>query len=596
MGAFKGAVITKKGQELLAKVMGGSLKLEFTQIKTSENVLKGDLASLTNIGTVKQAEKVASVVKQNEYNVKVSTSFSNTGLTTGYYIRNIGLYAKDPAEGEILYSISVADEGIATADWMPPANGLGVSSLMVDLITTVSTASNVNMEVDPTATATVAQIISLQSQLDDVKTFVGYEDDDIYGVEIDFHSKKITRIAGAENLTAGADFDALAPWGGRRRCIVADDGTVLKYYGETYYTETGVYSPLGTEDIFPAQVMVEQPIFYVKAVPVKAENATSGKGKQYVKARFYISPTPKVGFVAPRAFYDDNGILQDKIYLSAYEGCLQTKSNLTSATTFGAYALEDEQTANFDTHKLGSIAGAKPASGITQSLTRANARKLCNNRGEGWQLHNIFAMAVTQWLFMVEYASLDPQRKVGQGVCYFTDDGATNMAIRTGGTSTIGNGSGTRYGDEEGRGSVTYRGEENLWGNIWTWLDGVNVLAKGDNSIWVPNIGTALVDDTTEGYECLDAHASHSDGYVSSFGIDPQHPEIFVPTEANGSNTFADYVGQKCDYDGFAVARFGGAWHLVTQCGFGMYLSSGSSYHARSIGCRLLYVPQAKAN
>lgn len=165
MGAFKSAILTKKGQELLTKTLLGKNKLEFTQIKTSEGVLSGDLASRTDIGTVKQAEKVASIVKQDAYTVKVSTSFSNEKLTAGYYIRNIGLYAMDPTEGEILYSISVADESTATADWMPPFNGAGISSLMIDLITSVSNASTVKIEVDPTASATVAQIIEVNEHL-----------------------------------------------------------------------------------------------------------------------------------------------------------------------------------------------------------------------------------------------------------------------------------------------------------------------------------------------------------------------------------------------------------------------------------------------
>lgn len=44
MGAFKSAVITKKGQELLAKVVAGTTKLEFTKIKVSDAKLSGDLA------------------------------------------------------------------------------------------------------------------------------------------------------------------------------------------------------------------------------------------------------------------------------------------------------------------------------------------------------------------------------------------------------------------------------------------------------------------------------------------------------------------------------------------------------------------------
>ena len=82
MGAFKSAVITKKGQELLAKVVAGTTKLEFTKIKVSDTKLSGDLASMTGIGTIKQEEKVASVVRKNGSNVTVSASFSKKYGTT----------------------------------------------------------------------------------------------------------------------------------------------------------------------------------------------------------------------------------------------------------------------------------------------------------------------------------------------------------------------------------------------------------------------------------------------------------------------------------------------------------------------------------
>lgn len=165
MGAFKSAVITTKGQALLAKAIMNTADLEFTKIAVSENKLTGDLATKTGIGTIKQSVLVSSVDRINNSSVKVSASMSNETLTSGYYIRNIGLYAKDSEEGEILYSISVADESTATADWMPPFNGIGVSSLMVDLITVVGKSDNVKIEVDPTAVATVAQINEVKEHL-----------------------------------------------------------------------------------------------------------------------------------------------------------------------------------------------------------------------------------------------------------------------------------------------------------------------------------------------------------------------------------------------------------------------------------------------
>ena len=215
--------------------------------------------------------------------------------------------------------------------------------------------------------------------------------------------------------------------------------TTVAYRGETGYSEAGATSATITKGTteYPSgtkvQTMVEQPLFYTKVVPVKSSVSSSGRGKKYDKARFYISPTPKAGFKPVDGFLDDNGILQDKIYLSAFEGSIFD-------TSAGAYLKADEQVADFATDMLSSIAGAKPASGLTQNLTRANVRKLCTNRGKGWKSHNIFALTATQWLILVEYASMNAQSVIGQGVSTFTDDGSTNMAVVTGATSGLGNG------------------------------------------------------------------------------------------------------------------------------------------------------------
>ena len=595
MGAFKSAVITTKGQALLAKVVASTTKLEFTKIKVSEQKLSGDLASLTGIGTIKQEEKVASVVRQNGANVKVSASFSNETLGAGYYVRNIGLYANDPQDGEILYSISVADESTATADWMPPFNGIGVSSLLVDLVTAVSNASSVEVTVDPSAGATVAQITNLQEQIDDVRTFVGYEEEDVYGVEVDFVNKKFTRLAGAENMTAGEDFSALTPWGGRKRCILADDGTVLAYRGETGYTETGATTQAITkgEKEYPTgtkvQVMVEQPIFYVKAVPVKSAVASSGRGKQYSKARFYISPTPKAGFKPVGGFRDANGNLQEKIYLAAYEGCIYD-------TSASAYLKNDEQVADFAADMLSSIASAKPASGLTQSLTRANTRKLANNRGTGWQLSNIFSLSATQWLILVEYASFDAQAKVGKGVSTFTDDGTTNMSLVTGATAGLGNGSGIPDGGTDGKCSVSYRGEENLWGNIWTWLDGINIFNTDTTSaVYVKEYGVMKDDTTGDGYIPVGFGAFKGEGYISAFGIDGELMELFIPVANGGASNLpvGDYFWN--NNTGFRVTTLGGRWSVGAICGaWDLNWNDASSNRYRYVGGRLLYVPQTK--
>lgn len=596
MGTFNSAVITARGQALMAKVISGKTKFNFTRIAVSDqNNSSADLASLISIGTIRQSATIASIVTVNSANVKVSASFSNEKLTAGYYVRTIGLYATDPDLGEILYSVSTANESNAVADWMPPFNGIGSSSLEVNLVTAVSNAANVTVNVDPAALATVTQIKTLQAEIDTLASFVGYEENDVYGVEVDYQNNKFTRLAGAENLEAGSDFDSLTPWGGRKRCIVTDEGVMLAYRGETGYTETGSLTTAVTKDGTEyavgtkVQVMVEQPIFYVKTVPVKTKAATSGKGKELLVARYYVSPNPKTGFKAPELFKDDNGILQDKVYLSAFEASIFD-------TSAGAYLNNDEQVADFAADKLSSIAGAKPCSGLTQNLTRANTRKLANNRGDGWQQHNIFAVCATMYLFLVEYASFDCQRKIGRGVCDLTDDGSTNMAVNTGATSSLGNGSGNAEGGVNGKCSVSYRGEENLWANIWTFLDFINVLAKGVNDAYIHKTGESVADDTTTGYENFGTQLSHGNGYQSRMGYNEEYPELFLPTAAAGTdaNPVGAYYYQNYTHNGFFIAEFGGKWDHGSMCGWCLCVTDASSYRGRKVGGRLLYVPQTK--
>jgi len=310
----------------------------------------------------------------------------------------------------------------------------------------------------------------------DIKGYIGYTENDIVGVEADFVNNKFTRLAGAVNKKPGADFDSIKAFGGRKRCILTDDGVVLAYYGEPGYVETGkltqvitknsVTYPVGT----PVQVMVEQPKFYYKVVPLQLEPITDGIGYHLRKARYYVSDTPKVGFKVHPAFVR-NGVEVDKIYLSAYEGSIYDESA-------GTYLLNDEQVADFNADKLSSIANAKPASGLTQNLTRANTRKLANNRGAGWQLSDVLSASVTQMLFIIEYASFNTQANIGLGVVS-KPSGQGNESELTGATTNLGNASGMAVGTN-GLVSISYRGEENFWGNIWKWIDGLNVYIDPD--------------------------------------------------------------------------------------------------------------------
>lgn len=440
-----------------------------------------------------------------------------------------------------------------------------------------------------TSVESAAHWADTTQDISDIKGYIGYTSNDIYGIEVDIPNNTITRLAGAVGKSAGADFDSINAYK-RRRCILADDRTVLAYYGETGYIETGftdveitkngtVY-PVGT----PVQVMVEQPKFYYKRVPLVLEPIQDGIGFHLRKWRDYISDYPKAGFKLHPNFVR-SGEEYDRIYYPAYEGSIFD----TSAET---YLLNDEQTADFNSDKLSSIAGAKPASGVTQSLTIVNTRKIANNRGEGWQQMDVLAHYAEVLMMSIEYATFDFQTAIGRGVVDKAS-GEGNESVVTGATSFLGNTSGMAPG-ANGQVSVSYRGRENGWGNIWIWNDGLNIECKGiHEAYWADSAFQS--DVKTEPYKPCGFTLAKSSGYISAIGYHQDCDFMYLPSETLGASNrpLYDYFYQNNMYDGFVVARLGGCWHDDSTAGTCfLYASLSSGSRDRRIGGGLLCIPQ----
>ena len=579
----------------MAKLLSGRTVATFTKIAISSKAYAdNELENLTGLSDIKQSAP-AQAKPNNGATVSVEAAIDNTGLTAGYSIRTVGLFATDPEGGEILYSVTTAK----TEGYMPADSGISKSGLTIRIYTEVSNAANVNMEVDPAATATKADIKELTDVVIDLQSFVGYNDEDIYGVEVNMTNKTFKRLAGATNRTPGTGFDNIQAFGGRRRCNLTDEGKVAAYHGDAAYTETGallvdiksvpeegeeaeVLFAKGTK----VQVMVEQPKFYYRVVPLELSPIEDGKGHHLKKGRYYVSDKPKSGFKVHPAFIDKNGKEREFIYLSAFEGSLYDKSA-------EAYILDDAQVADFNADILSSISGAKPASGVTQDLKRANVRKLAQARGAGWEQQNAATVSATQLLFLVEYNSFNTQAALGDGVVVKTDDDTTSMAEPTGATTNLGNQSGNANNLNDIQ-FVTYRGEENTYGNIWGFVDGINVLAKGIHSIAVATHDFA--DNTAEGsYRDAGFTVCKTNGYVSAFGYNPEFDWLFIPSECTGNSSVpvGDYFYQNykaTDSDGWRGAYLGGRWADSSLAGgFFWTLNHWSGYRDRSIGGRLVY-------
>lgn len=602
MAEFSKLIITKNGQKLLAKMIAGTNNVEFTKISTSSTTYTiTQLEGLTALSNVQQTSQPARITRTNDVAIKVETSFSNAELKTGYYMRALGLYAKDPDDGEILYAVTIETSGNC---YMPAYNGLVVSGAYIQLVTTIGNADNVSLSVDPAAVATIGDIQTLQSQISDLQAFVGYTDSHIYGVEVDFKNKRFTRLAGAYGKTGGHAFDGVHCFGGRRRCNITDSGKVVAYYGDAAFSTTGALTQSVTIESGPnagtyaagtkVQVMVEQPRFYYKVVPLDMEIITEGEnhGHHLRKARYYVCDEPETGFKLHPAFIE-NGHTNDYIYLSAFEGTLYDASA-------AAYILDDAQVADFAADSLCSIANAKPLSGLTQNATRANVRKLAQKRGSGWEQQYAATVACTQMLMLIEYASFNMQSAIGAGAVNKTDDSKTNMAENTGATINLGNDSGI-VTNANGVQIVSYRGEENPWGNIWKWVDGMNENNPSGfkegmyGTLYVADHG--FTDDTGNApYQNTGIHPCFSSwAYISAFGYSEEFDYLFIPTEHNGNSAVPVGDCCACQYDGWKVARLGAYWYDGLGAGlFFLVLVDASGSRYRNVGGRLVYVPSKK--
>lgn len=573
MAEFKKVVITRNGQILMAKLMSGTGTVEFTKISVSSTTYTDtQLEALTSLSGVKQTAPITNVARNNNVSVTVEGAISNEDLTSGYYMQTIGLYAKDPDAGEILYAVTTA----SVAGYMPPFNNRTPSGAQFKLTTTVGNAENVTLQIDPSAVATIGDVNRLETKLNDLQSYVGYAENGVLGLEADFGNNKFTRIGDSVGRTPGASFDSFNMYGGRRRVNLADDSTVNAVFGDSNYIEDGSNG----------QVMVEQPAFYYKVVPLKMQPIADGYGQNLVKARYYISSQPRVGFKLHPAFKDNTGKTRQKVYVSAYESSIFDSSD-------SKYLKLDEQIADFNADKLSSIASAKPASGVTQTLNRTNARKLANNRGQGWHQQTLATASMSQLLFIIEYASFNTQEKLGSGRTGVADDDTTSRTSNTGATQTLGNKSGSV--DVDGYAIPTYRGEENLWGNIFTIVDGFTLEGKGKNDGWYA-LGDYRENGIDGSYKPFGFTIAKSNGYVKYFGYSEDADFAFIPGATNdGANSalpVGDYLYQNSAYDGFLVARLGGHWSYGAYAGlFHWRLASAFSHRYRSIGARLVYAP-----
>jgi len=147
MAKFNGFILTEKGRELLAKGLAGET-ITFTKMAI------GDGTSLTS-----ERERTALVnqittlpilninVKRNG-TCEINALLTNKSVTTGFYIKELGIFAHGNDNVEILYAYNIS----TSPDFVPPFSANNVVEIeYVDTII-VDQVANVTAVIDPSVT------------------------------------------------------------------------------------------------------------------------------------------------------------------------------------------------------------------------------------------------------------------------------------------------------------------------------------------------------------------------------------------------------------------------------------------------------------
>jgi len=160
MADFRGAMLTQRGRNLLAKAQTGTT-LTFTKIAIGDGLWPSstDPTQLNNLVSPKLNLPIQEIRVVGDGTVRLRFVLTNTGLSQGFFMREIGIYAQDPDLGEILYAVAYAGD---RADFIP-ADGITKVENVVDIYTVIANAQNVTAVISDTV------VLATKQDIDTVK-------------------------------------------------------------------------------------------------------------------------------------------------------------------------------------------------------------------------------------------------------------------------------------------------------------------------------------------------------------------------------------------------------------------------------------------
>jgi hypothetical protein len=271
----------------------------------------------------------------------------------------------------------------------------------------------------------------------------------------------------------------------------------------------------------------------------------------------------------------------------------------------GKVWLKQQSAVDYQAENLtGSIAGAAcaAATGVqtNMTLTEADARTYSTtNINSRWGFMNVWIHAALKLLYLIDHAHFNSQsltNGIGQGVVNKasgagfageetgSDSSDTNVA-----TNGTGHGTGT-----DGVTHIVWRGIEDIWGNVWQFVDGFEAKDNPDNYRIINRDGSgAFANPMGAGdYETSISVPITSDGYISNLVSEPLLDFLMIPSAAAGSSStyLCDHFYAH-DTAETNILLAGGLWVSGDSAGVGfLHATYEASRSRRTIGARLEFI------
>lgn len=348
----------------------------------------------------------------------------------------------------------------------------------------------------------------------------------------------------ADGQGYSSQFDCVYPYSEVGRVIVDKDTGALKRFLSHENSNFDVFGNPINLNVNTEMIMVYYPAWYRKKNCRVNTQEKQGIALNVIP-NTYGTNCPE-GYTIEDWFLNEDGTIAEYRLLGAFDAYLQ-----------------DGQ--------LTSIPNVIPTRSLNIQQFRDYAK--INRNGSKSGIISFYAVSAVQRLFIMEFGDFDSQKVLGKGNTYWTyEDGADSgyEIIRSGNTMELGNRSGylnRTYNEEEltdGKVSISYRGLEDFFGNLWQFIDGLIIIDVGyyfTNSL--DKMAQILSDNVlnTAGWSYYETTVPTSGGYAK-YMQEGDMDFSFVTKEVGGSGStyYSDYYYPYNGTGALRVALFGRPW------------------------------------